>query len=347
MRTLTSIDGISIVGMVIALIPIVTYLFIFKEHYKVSKNRHAQILQLRFAAIFLVYPLLMAICLPLPNLFSLMEALISFFEGYSILSYWGMLVAYVGGVDATVRIMDTQSRFGCSCLSASQYFSVINNLILLLVTVKPFVDLLITFAEYGGYHYPNLRFLSLFFLVVGMIGLLRGYRALSDSTHEVDAKGKIIFIKLIIILLAIQEAVINTLFASKVISTDSGLSEYNEEQKERRFVALAVILEFGFLSAFMKHVFKPTLMSKEEQAATDPLDLVPKESFCDFFCAFLSFSYVLTPYPMYKGELLGEEGNNQGFKISSPYDANIQGSNTRYLPRLTEEPENYQSSYNA
>ena len=149
MKAFSVIDGVSIVGMIIAMLPITTYLFIFREHYRVSKNRHAQLLQLRFAAIFPIYPLLMAICLPLPNLFSLMEALISFFEGYSILSYWGLLVAYVGGPEATIQIMSQQTRTGCSCLNAAQYFGLVNNLILLLVTLKPFIELLITFAEYG------------------------------------------------------------------------------------------------------------------------------------------------------------------------------------------------------
>ena len=142
-------DVFTVIGVFLAFIPIYVYLTVFRDHYLVSRNRHAQILQLRVAGIMPAYPLFMALCLPFPNLFPLAEAIISFLEGYCIFCYWGLLVSHVGGVDAALNIIKDKSRWPCSCLTPKQYFDLITRLMLLLVYVKPLIDLLITIVEYS------------------------------------------------------------------------------------------------------------------------------------------------------------------------------------------------------
>lgn len=189
-------------------------------------------------------------------------------QGYAIYCYFALVVVYCGGKEAVYDLIKSSHHTkpcyaSCQQNTPQQCFQAINALLIQFMFVRPIFVLM-----HGVVHDHDLgqvfRFLSVLSLIVGMLGLLRIYHILAEHAKEMDATGKIVFIKVLILCLAIEDLIINAVFASGALEHAKTYGDYTEEEKEVRLYAFIVLSEFVLASLLAVKYFHPTRIGSSD-----------------------------------------------------------------------------------
>jgi hypothetical protein len=169
------------------------------------------------AVIISIYSIIMFTALLNPHVEPLLEALAVFFEAYSIYNYFALLVVYCGGKDAVIEEIRASQLACCSpCMHDCPgcCFGAIDFGLVQFVVLRPIIILIygIVYMQYGLTKKAKvLKAIGTILLILAMIGLLRMYRILHAKTAAMGATSKIVIIKILVIFLAVQDLVLQSM----------------------------------------------------------------------------------------------------------------------------------------
>jgi len=267
------VDRLSMLGLCFCIVSVALYHFIVRSHFRTYVDYQLQVLSLRVAMIIPIYSILTALMLIQPHYYYIYETIAVFAEGYAIYCYFALIVVYCGGKERVLELIKASHHTApcyasCQQNTPAQCFSAINTLLLQFIFVRPVFVLL-----FGIVPNPKLatvfRALSVVSLVVGMLGLLRIYHILAEHAREMDATTKIVFIKILIVCLAVEDLIINSIFASGKMDGVHGYGDYDEEEREIRLYAIIVLAEFLLAAILSIRYFHPARVGSSDKDTSD------------------------------------------------------------------------------
>ena len=177
-----------------------------------------KILSLRIAMIFPAYSLVsFFICI-----FPIAEPVIDFFgaifEGLSFYSYAKLLLFNIGGYDAILSVMQEKTPTRSPELLPLELNMFLWFLMQFMV-IRPILLVIAGIIEMAVPHehlaYRAVYYLSVLSTVFGVVGLLRVHRKFSSKSEALMPERKIVSVKLFVLLIIIQNAIINLGHASR------------------------------------------------------------------------------------------------------------------------------------
>lgn len=274
-----NVDRLSMLGLCLCVVSVALYHFVVYSHFRTYVDYQLQILSLRVAMIIPIYSILTALMLIQPAYAYYFEAVAVLCEAYAIYCYFALIVMYCGGKERVYDLIKNSQHTqpcwaSCQQNTPKQCFQTINVLLLQFIFVRPIFVLL-----HGVVPNHNLgslfRLLSVVSLVIGMLGLLRIYHILAEHAKKMEATAKIVFIKILIVFLAIEDLAINAIFESGALDNAKSYGDYTREEKEIRLYAIIVLAEFVLASILAVKFFHPARIGYEGNepiGTTDHLD---------------------------------------------------------------------------
>jgi hypothetical protein len=207
--------------------------FLYSQYIQTNVSRITRILNCRLGLIVPAYGFLFLGILILPAYWEFFEVGISFTEGYCIYCFYKMLQFHVGNREEVLNLIES-SDYTKPCCSICQKKApkcchyVIEICLVQFFTLRPFCFLMAAILEHYFEDGPLVQLLTIstiISLVVAMICLLRSYNFMIHATKSLAPTQKVLFIKLIILLLVIQNLIISW-------QQETGLFSSNHESLE-------------------------------------------------------------------------------------------------------------------
>lgn len=260
---------------------------------KHKEETFMKILSLRVALLVPLFSIIAIISFVDPGSIPVIEFFEALIEGYCILSFYKMLFVTLPTVTGKstlsiykdtphTSVFDTCHKENTECCK--------NTVTILLYQFFLIRPILVLLAAIGEMHhdegmYQAFTTLQIISLLSAMVALLRSYHiAIDYCAAEFNLKRKIIFIKGIIVVFAIQNIIVNNNFGGN----DGGI-EYR-----RRILAFIVSGELLLLSFFFSPIFiikaRPIIPITNTQTKTPVNSVVSNNgTIRDFFLAVFSF----------------------------------------------------------
>ena len=259
---------------------------------KHREETYMKILSLRMALLVPLFSIISIISYANPGSIPIMEFFEALIEGYCILSFYKMLFITLPTVTgkSTLSIYKDTPHSGIFDKCHKENTECCKNTVTILLyqffLIRPILVLLAGIGEmhHNEEMYKAFTALQIISLVSAMIALLRSYHITIDyCAPEFNLTRKVIFIKGIIIIFAIQNIIVNNNFGGN----DSSI-EYR-----RRILAFIVSGELLVLSFFFSPIFiiKARPISANDNDSKTPINSVVSNNgtIKDFFLTVFSF----------------------------------------------------------
>jgi hypothetical protein len=238
---------------------------------KHTEETYMKILSLRMALLVPLFSIIAIISYVDPSSIPVMEFFEALIEGYCILSFYKMLFITLPTVTgkSTLSIYKDTNHAGLFDTCHKNNTECCKNTVTILLyqffLIRPILVLIASIGELNHDEgmYQAFTALQIISLISAMIALLRAYHiTIEYSAPEHYLTRKVIFIKAIIIVFAIQNIIVNNNFGG-----NSGTIEYR-----RRILAFIVSGELLILSFFFAPIFiikaRPIIISSTNPSST-------------------------------------------------------------------------------
>ena len=247
------------------------YLTVAANHATLTLQSHSiSVLALRAAVVLPALCTLFMCMYYIVGLFVPLNVLATVVEGYTVRCFWLILVKANGGVLGTVREIACSRAVdnNCGCNTAETCYSLCAACVWCFAYVRPAIWLVsIVFfydqSRFGPDQYDAAQWVSSIFVVAVLPALVYLVYATRRKLEAVDAKGKILVVKVVVGTLAAQDALVMFLNARDAWNWhDSSLSlagGESEQESWMRFFTYIAVLEILILSPICMYAFEPML----------------------------------------------------------------------------------------
>lgn len=167
-------DVYALAGFFLMLFPVVSWYFIAQSQHDDLRQGtlRVQILSTRTALCLPTYAFLIWVSLLAPELAPIMEVPIAIAEGFTLYSFFGMLVANCGGADNTLQEMTSANRTSCCCCPDSKnlFYNKVKRALWQFLFIRPVVILVAVIFEYS-----HVQILYLLFMIVALVQFGYGF----------------------------------------------------------------------------------------------------------------------------------------------------------------------------
>lgn len=303
-------DAADFAAIGLVAIPIITYCTILTKQHRMLNHAtyRVQVLSTRTVLFLPTYAVLVWLTLVFPGLAAALEVPVSLAEACSFYGFLAMLITNLGGIDETLQLMTKSEKTPlCGCpKDPPVFYRKVRYALFQFLVYRPIVQVALAACIYVGKSEIGIVFsaVSLVQFLYGFLSLLCFYENVAEANANVYGGTKFILLKVAVGLIIGQGVVEEVLFATHALEVD-GNDEYTAGEREQRYLALLILVEYCFLSMLAMYAFgsKISVSDNVRQAALEKstqsdstAELKPEEmklSWCGFLYDILSFSDTL------------------------------------------------------
>lgn len=282
---------LSVLATLMAFGPLLAYYRVLTESFKNARRSTLvpQINSSRTALFLPMYTVAMYFSMVIPALFLPLQVTISIAEGYSFLSFFAMIVDYLGGPNRAVEKLQSKFNegkkplFPCCCpdtgltfysrtLRALYHFIITRTGFVLIAVILQMIMkyAVLTQSQHIGVQVMSIIFqlVALGFLVNAFLSLVFFFEMIYEHTLNLHGISKIWLLKFSVGLIVIQGLIEQFLFDAHVLDIKDS-SNYSAEDRAQMIYCFVVLCEYFLLSYFFYWAYSKGIQLPSDTSPTE------------------------------------------------------------------------------